>query len=296
MTKLAWDLTSQRLYETGVSKGVLYLADPETGRYDMGYAWNGLTSVSESPSGAEANPFYADNIKYLNLISNEEFACTIGAYTYPKEFGVCDGSAEPVPGVSFGQQSRKPFGFSYQTKVGNDTLGDDYGYKIHLVYNGIAAPSEKEYATVNESPEPIEFSWEVTTTAVSAGEGRRPLSTITIDSTVVDKDRLQILEGILYGTASTNARLPMPEEVISIMEGTPLTQVTPTKPTFEKATGVITIPSVEGVEYRIDGVIKVGTFTIAEPGATETVVAVALPNFEIKSGSESSWEFTRDQS
>lgn len=219
MTKLQWDQTSERLYETGVARGVLYRIDPSSGEYNKGYAWNGLTSVSESPSGAEANPFYADNQKYLNLISAEEFSCTIGAYTYPKEFGECDGSAEPIPGVSFGQQARKPFGFSYQTKIGNDTLGDEYGYKIHLVYNGLAAPSEKAYNTVNESPEPIEFSWEVSTTAISAGEGRRNLSTITIDSTVVDAAKLKALTDILYGTETKEPRLPMPEEVITLLEG-----------------------------------------------------------------------------
>lgn len=218
MAKLFWDLTGERLYETGVSKGVLYLSDgTASDAYSRAFPWNGLISVSESPSGAEANPFYADNIKYLNLVSNEEFACTIGAYTYPKEFAECDGSVEPIPGVSLGQQTRKSFGFSYQTRIGNDVTGDSYGYKIHIVYNGLAAPSEKEYATVNESPEPIEFSWEVTTTPIPAGDGYRPLSTITIDSTEVSPGKIKQVEDILYGSDEEPARLPQPEELLQIL-------------------------------------------------------------------------------
>lgn len=216
MAKLVWDNTGERLFETGVDHGVLY---PITdGIYGSGVVWNGLTSVSESPSGAEANPQYADNIKYINLISAEEFGCTIEAYTYPAEFAECDGSVQAATGVMLGQQSRKSFGFSYRTKVGNDTMGQDFGYKLHLVYGCLAAPSEKAYNTINDSPEAITFSWEITTTAVPV-EGHKPTAVITIDSTKADKDALQNLEDILYG-GETAARLPLPDEVISIMGAT----------------------------------------------------------------------------
>ena len=223
MSKLVWDATGKRLYETGVNQGVLYPMDIN-GTYTVGVAWNGLTAVTESPSGAEASPLYADNIKYLNLISAEEFGATIEAYTYPDEFAVCDGSAELTPGVSVGQQARKTFGLCYKTLLGNDVDGADFGYKLHLVYGALAAPSEKAYATVNDSPEAITLSWEVSTTPVSVA-GLKSTACLTIDSTKVDAAKLAALEDILYGKNATTdpvapatvARLPLPDEIKTIM-------------------------------------------------------------------------------
>lgn len=215
MAKIVWDKIGERIYETGVDHGVLYPADNE-GNYPVGVAWNGLIGVSESPSGAEPNPIYADNIKYLNLMSAEEFGATIEAYTYPDEFEACDGSAEISPGVKIGQQIRKPFGLSYRTLIGNDVDSNDHGYKIHLIYGGQASPSERAYATINDTPEAITFSWEVTTTPVEV-EGFKPTASITIDSTKVDETKLKALEDILYGTAEEEARLPLPDEVVTII-------------------------------------------------------------------------------
>lgn len=214
MAALTWDQVGERLYETGVDHGVLYIPDA-SGAYVKGYAWNGLTTVTESPSGAEATPLYADNIKYLNLRSAEEFGGTIEAYTYPPEFGQCDGTASPVAGVNIGQQSRKTFGLSYRTRLGNDLDGADHGYKLHLVYGATASPSEKAYATINDSPEAITFSWEITTNPVPV-EGYKPTSVITIDSTLVDAADLTALEEKLYGAAATEAMLPSPAEVLAI--------------------------------------------------------------------------------
>lgn len=197
MSKLIWDQTGERLYETGVKKGVLY-PQGDNGVYPKGVAWNGLTAVTESPSGAEPNPLYADDIKYLNLLSTEEFAATIEAYTYPAEFEACDGSAEIAPGVSVGQQKRKAFGLAYQTVLGNDTENNSYAYKLHLIYGGLAAPSEKAYATISDSPEAITFSWEVSTTPVSVS-GFEPTASITIDSSKVDSAKLALLEAELFG-------------------------------------------------------------------------------------------------
>jgi hypothetical protein len=214
---LTWDEVGEKLYETGVDHGVLYLPD-NAGVYNTGYAWNGLTTVTESPSGAEPNPQYADNIKYLNLYSAEEFGATIEAFTYPEEFGQCDGTAVPAPGVAIGQQGRKMFGLSYRTKVGNDVDGIDFGYKLHLIYGCQAAPSEKAYATINDSPEAIAFSWEITTTPVPVTD-YGPTSLIVIDSTVVDAADLTALEALLYGTTLA-AALPAPDAVIALF-GTP---------------------------------------------------------------------------
>jgi len=218
MAPLTWDQVGERLYETGVDHGVLYLPD-ESGVYNSGFAWNGLTTVTESPSGAEASPQYADNIKYLNMISAEEFGATIEAFTYPEEFGQCDGTALPSPGVAVGQQGRKMFGLSYRTRVGNDVDGTEFGYKLHLLYGCQAAPSEKAYATINDSPEAIAFSWEVTSTPVPVTD-HKPTSLIVIDSTVVDAADLQALEDLLYGKASVEAALPTPDAVIALF-GTP---------------------------------------------------------------------------
>lgn len=215
MAALVWDQTGERFYETGVDKGVLYI--PTAGVYSIGYAWNGLTAITESPTGAEASPLYADNIKYLNLISVEEFGGTIEAYTYPDEFGQCDGTVSPTVGVSVGQQSRSTFGLSYRTRLGNDEVNTEYGYKLHLIYGALAAPSEKAYATINDSPEAITFSWTFTTTPVSVS-GLKPTSLITIDSTKVDSAALATLESALYGGALSSPNLPLPDAVLAMFD------------------------------------------------------------------------------
>lgn len=215
MPKLTWDNTGERIFETGVKQGVLYPIQID-GKYTKGVAWNGLTAVTESPSGAEATALYADDIKYLNLLSNEEFGATIEAYTYPDEFAECDGSAELATGVMIGQQKRKIFGLCYRTTIGNDVEGNDYGYKLHLVYGCLAAPSEKGYSTINDNPDAITFSWEVTTTPVNV-EGFKPTSQITIDSTKADPTKLAALEAVLYGSTETEAKLPLPDEVATLM-------------------------------------------------------------------------------
>lgn len=214
MSKLIWDEAGKRTYETGVNKGVLY-PQSNQGTYPKGIVWNGLTAVTESPSGAEATPLYADNIKYLNLMSTEEYAATVEAYTYPDEFAACNGEAELAAGVSIGQQKRTAFGMSYQTKIGND-IDSEAGYKIHLIYGALAAPSEKAYATVNDSPEAITFSWELSTTPVEV-TGFKPTASLTIDSTKVDAEKLAALEAILYGGESEEARLPLPNEVKTLV-------------------------------------------------------------------------------
>lgn len=214
MTALVWDATGEHFYETGVDHGVLYI--PTEGVYSKGVAWNGLTGVTESPSGAESNPQYADNIKYLNLISAEEWAGTIEAFTYPDEFAACNGEKELTAGVTVGQQSRSTFGMSYRTKIGNDTDGSDHAYKIHLLYGLTAAPSEKAYTTVNDSPEAVTFSWEASSVPVNVS-GMLPTSSITIDSRTADKTKLAALEKILYGGEDAEARLPLPDEVKTLM-------------------------------------------------------------------------------
>ena len=216
MAKLVWDATGARKYETGVRNGVLYVMG-EGGTYPKGVAWNGLTAVTESPSGAEATALYADDTKYLNLISAEEFGATIEAYTYPDEFAECDGSATLAAGVTIGQQPRKTFGMSYRTVYGNDVDNESYGYKLHLIYGAVAAPSEKAYATINDSPEAITFSWEVKTTPVNV-TGHKPTASLTIDSTKVDKAKLTKIEEILYGKDEVEARLPLPDEIIQILQ------------------------------------------------------------------------------
>ena len=211
MTKIVWDKTGERFYETGVSKGVLYVQSTE-GAYPKGVAWNGLTAVTESPSGAEATPLYADDTKYLNLMSTEEFGATIEAYTYPDEFAQCDGSAELATGVTIGQQPRKTFGMCYRTALGNDVDGSNHGYKLHIIYGALAAPSEKGYTTINDSPEAITFSWEVSTTPVNV-TGFKPTASLVIDSTKVAAEKLTALENLLYGGEATEAKLPLPDEI-----------------------------------------------------------------------------------
>ena len=214
MAKLVWDKTGEHYYETGVKYGVLYVQDK--GAYGAGVAWNGLTAVTETPSGAEATPLYADDIKYLNLMSAEDFGGTIEAFTYPDEFKACNGEADLAEGVSIGQQARKMFGMCYRTTVGNDTDGVDFGYKLHLVYGAQASVSEKAYATINDSPEAITFSWEFTTTPVAV-TGHKPTSILTIDSTKVDAGALAAIEAKLYGTESEEASLPLPDEIIEML-------------------------------------------------------------------------------
>lgn len=212
---LEWDKTGERLYETGVSKCALYVQGAG-GTYPKGVAWNGITAVTESPSGAEASPIYADDIKYLNLMSTEEFGATIEAYTYPEEFEACDGTAVIAKGVTIGQQKRKTFGLCYRTIIGNDVDNNEHGYKLHIIYGALAAPSEKAYTTVNDSPEAITFSWEVSTTPVNVTDAK-PTASLTIDSTKVDEQKLAKLEAILYGSGETDARLPLPDEIATII-------------------------------------------------------------------------------
>ena len=217
MAKLVWDKTGDRLYETGVKNGVLYI--PTSGVYSKGVAWNGLTAVTESPSGAEATALYADDTKYLSLMSTEEFGATIEAYTYPDEFAACDGSAELADGVMIGQQKRSTFGLCYKTTIGNDTEGNDHGYKLHIIYGAMAKPSERAYASINDSPEAITFSWEITTTPVNV-TGAKPTASLVIDSTKADPSKLAALEDVLYGKDGEPAnepRLPLPDEIKSLM-------------------------------------------------------------------------------
>lgn len=214
MEKIVWDQTGERLYETGVKNGVLYVQ--ENGIYPKGVAWNGLTAVTESPSGAEPTALYADDTKYVNLVSAEEFGATVEAYTYPDEFAECDGSASIANGVYIGQQNRKTFGLSYKTTVGNDVDNNNHGYKIHLIYGAVASPSEKSYSTINDSPDAITFSWEISTTPVNV-TGHKPTASLIIDSTKVDGAKLAKLEAILYGSSEADARLPLPDEIVSIL-------------------------------------------------------------------------------
>jgi len=238
MSKLVWDQLGEKTYETGVKQGVLYPVQTG-GSYSLGVAWNGLTAVTESPSGAEASPIYADDIKYLSLMSAEEFGATIEAYTYPDEFSVCDGSGSIATGVSIGQQTRKSFGLCYRTAFGNDIDGTDYGYKLHLIYGAMASPSEKGYKTINDSPEAITFSWAVTTTPVAL-DGFKPTATLIIDSTKVVEANLAALELILYGTVGVNARLPLPDEIATIFAGeAPSALVLSTSLPADAATAVV---------------------------------------------------------
>lgn len=219
MARITWDNTGERLYETGVRHGVLYPRDAN-GAYPTGVAWNGLTQITESPSGAEATALYADDIKYLNLISAEEFGATIEAYTYPDEFAICDGSAEIAEGVLVGQQTRSTFGLSYRTVLGNDVALDNYGYKLHLIYGCVASPSDKSYQTVNDSPDAISFSWDVNTTPENV-TGLKPTASIVIDSTKVDPDQLEAFEEVLYGGDTEEPRLPLPDEVAAMFAPAP---------------------------------------------------------------------------
>lgn len=217
MAKIVWDESGKRTYETGVRNGVLYMQN-ESGVYENGVAWNGLTAVTESPSGAEPTALYADDIKYLELFSAEEFGATIEAYTYPEEFEKCDGSASLGAGVTIGQQDRATFGLCYRTVLGNDVKGSEFGYKLHLIYGAKAKPSEKGYQTINDSPEAITFSWEVSTTPVNV-DGFKPTACVTIDSTKINAEKLAQIEALLYGGEMTEAKLPLPDEIAEIVRG-----------------------------------------------------------------------------
>ena len=289
MTRLVWDKVGERRYETGVNKGVLYIPDTN-GVYNTGVAWNGLTTVTESPSGAEATPIYADNIKYLNLISAEEFGATLEAYMCPDEFYQFDGIASPSEGVYVGQQSRKAFGLSYQTRIGNDTEGSDLGYKIHLIYGATAAPSEKAYATINDTPEAMTLSWELTTSPVDAGDGLKPTAQLVIDSTKVDPDALATLEAALYGSPGTQPRLPLPTEVLDMFNAAAV-EVTTVAPTYNSSTDVITIPATTGVVYSIAGEDVPSGPT--DPIAADTVVqARPAPGYRFSPTSDNDWTIT----
>ena len=285
MTRVAWDQVGEHLYETGVDRGVLFMPNPG-GVYDNGVAWNGLVTVTESPSGAETTPQYADNIKYVYLVSQEEFGATIEAFTYPPEFGQFDGTLSPETGVFVGQQDRTSFGLCYRTLIGNDLEGNKHGYKLHMIYGAFAAPSEKAYGTVNDSPEAITFSWDLTTIPVEVGTiggvDYKPTASIVVDSTLVDPAALSDLEDLLYGTPGSDPALPTVAEVVALFAST-ATEVTPTEPAYNSSTHVITIPSVTGVVYSINGVdqtagalpaITVDTIVEARPTAGHVFPAV----------------------
>lgn len=286
MTALLWDQVGERLYETGVDRGVLYIPN-NVGDYNSGFAWNGLTTVTESPSGAEPQPQYADNIKYVVLTSYEEFGGTIEAFTYPDEFMQCDGTASPQTGVAIGQQPRKTFGCSYRTRVGNDIEGIDHGYKLHLIYGATAAPSEKAYATINDSPEALAFSWDFTTIPLDV-PGYKPTSYITIDSTKVDPTALTNLENFLYGTVGQDPSLPKPSDVLALFSGT-VTTVTPTMPSYDSGTDDITIPVITGVEYLIDDEVVTGTVHIT---ASTVVRARPMTGYVFPAVSDNDWLIT----
>lgn len=283
MTALTWDQVGQRRFETGVDHGVLYLPD-NAGVYIEGFAWNGLTTVTESPSGAESSPQFADNIKYLNLTSAEEFAATIEAFTYPDAFALCDGTAELEAGITIGQQPRRQFGLVYRTRVGNDVEGTEFGYKLHLVYGCQAAPSEKAYGTINDSPEAIAFSWEITTTPVPV-TGFAPTALVIIDSTKVDPDALAELEEILFGAIAVDPRLPLPDEISDLFTGstTDVNMGTPAnQPTYNAGTHVVTLPAVTGVQWKINGVNKAsGAQPALSVGQVANVLAIAQSGYRI---------------
>lgn len=287
MAVLEWDQSGERIYENGVDHGVLYIPD-EGGVYDFGVAWNGLVTVTEAPTGAESNKQYADNIVYLNLQSIEEFTATIEAFTYPDEFAPCNGEAVPQPGINVGQQPRTTFGLCYRTKVGND-LNPNLGYKLHLVYGCKASPSEKAYSTVNESPEAATFSWEVTTTPVPV-TGLDPSATLVIDSTKVDADALADLEEFLFGTVGTDPSLPLPDAVLAIFSGS-LVEATPTAPTYNSSTDIITIPTVTGVEYVIGGVV-VPSGAFGPISANTLVSARPIAGYKFPTPTDDDWLIT----
>ena len=293
MAPLKWDETGDRLYETGVDHGVLYIPD-ETGVYGDGVVWNGLTTVTKSPAGADANAQYADNIKYLNLLAAETFGGTIEAFTYPDEFGRCDGTAEPTPGVAVGQQGRHVFGLCYRSLLGNDLEGVDHGYKLHMIYGALAAPSEKAYATINDSPAAIAFSWAISTSPVPM-TGHKPTSLIVVDSTKVDAAKLATLRDILYGTATDSARLPLPDEVVAIF-GAGETVVdlaaSSNQPSYNPGTHVVTLPTVAGVQWKVNGVNRTpGAQPALTTGQSAEIEAVAQSGYDLKGDDRWTFDF-----
>jgi len=292
MTALTWDSVGERLYETGVDHGVLYRPD-ESGDYGSGVAWNGLVTVTEKPTGADSNPLYADNIKYLNLIAAEQFGATIEAYTYPDEFAECDGTATPHAGVVVGQQNRKIFGLCFRTQVGNDIDGTDHGHKLHLIYGCQASPSEKAYGSINDKPEAIAFSWDVSTTPIGVS-GLKPTAQLVIDSTKVDAAELATLETTLYGSGGVAARLPLPDEVIGIFSGgtTVVRLVGATAPSYDAATHVVTLPAVAGVQWKINDVNKpAGAQPALIAGQTSLVTAEPTAGHELAGDDDWTFDF-----
>lgn len=287
MTALVWDDSGKRFYETGVDHGVLYLPD-ENGAYISGVAWNGLTTVTESPTGAAPTAQYADNIKYLNLFSAEEFGATIEAFTYPDEFAQFDGLSTPSPGINIGQQTRRSFGLSYRSKVGNDIDGDDHGYKIHLLYGCSASPSQKAYGTVNDSPAAIAFSWSISTNPVSVS-GLKPTSLITVDSSKVSATVLAALESILYGSVGVDPELPLPDTIVTMFSGG-ITSVSPIQPTYVLGTHTITIPTVVGLTYYINDLpVVAGDIVIT----MDTLVNVrANDGYILTAGTANEWFYS----
>lgn len=288
MAVLVFDAAGDKLYEAGVDKGVLYPINASTGLYDTGFAWNGLTEVDEKPSGASPNRTYADNILYSTLLSAETFGGTIKAYTYPDEFSVCDGSSAPSAGVLVGQQPRTTFGLSYRTKVGNDA-SSDLGYKLHLVYGSLASPSERDYATINDSPAPVEFSWDFNCTPVAVTD-LSPTCLLVIDSTKVDATALGDLEDFLYGTSGTDPSLPAPDSVIALFTGS-ITALDLTPATFDGA-HTITIPSQTGVTYRVDGVVHTAGSQLLTAGQSKVVTAEANAGYVFNQPVDTDWLFT----
>lgn len=296
MARLLWDQVGEKRFENGVDHGVLFLAD-NAGNYNEGHVWNGLTTVTESPSGAEQNKQYADNMVYAALTSAEEFAGSIEAFTYPDKFSECNGEAEPEPGVYLGQQDRRGFGFSWRTKVGND-LNANAGYKIHLVWGAQAAPSEKAHATVNDSPEAMSFSWDVTTTPVPVGTiggtEYKPTASMVIDSTKVDADALAELEDTLYGTSGEDPVLPTPAEVIALFAGTN-TEVRMTSanaPTYNSGTHIVTLPAVTGVQWKVNGVNKAsGAQPAMTVGQTSVVTAHAQSGYILTGDNDWTYDY-----
>jgi hypothetical protein len=288
MAVLVFDDTGNRRFETGVKKGVLYPLNTGNGLYDTGYSWNGLTQIKEKPAGAGSNKQYADNIAYLNLLSAETFGGEISAFTYPDQFGLCDGTAEPASGVTVGQQSRATFGLSYRTEVGND-VSSDLGYKLHLVYGALASPSEKDFSTINDSPNAVTFTWAFDCTGASSST-YGTTSLLTIDSTKVDATALTDLENFLYGTAGTNPSLPPPDSVTALFTGT-ITAVTLSPATFDGA-HTITIPSQTGVTYYVDGVVHAAGSVIMTTGQKKIVSAVPNAGYIFNTPVVDRWLFT----
>ncbi len=289
MAVLTWDTPGAKVFEAGVDKGVLFKRNV-SGVYDTGYAWIGLTAVTESPSGAESSKSYADNKVYANITSAEDFSATLEAFTFPDAFMTCDGTAELTPGVYIGQQNRETFGLAYRTKVGNDVSGIDFGYKLHLIYGGLAAPSERAYSTINESTEPMPLSWEISTTAVDV-PGKKPTASLTVDSTKVSAAKLAQLEDILYGTAGVNPRLPLPAEVASIVGTTLIVTAQPTAPSYNSTTDQITIPTITGVDYYIDGVKRTNG-TLVTIAANTLVTAQPAAGYKFPVPSDNDWLIT----